>query len=96
MLEAEAARRPVAAKPVQGVVHEVLGDMGVGASPREGQWAAWGFAAGFAANVALAKYAQMQTSSPMSQFMVPMLIGGVIAGFACAAIGWGVAKLKDR
>ena len=96
MLEAEAARRPGITLPGNSVVREVIEDIGVGHSPREGQWAAWGFAAGFAANVALAKYAQMQTSSPMGQFIGPMLIGGVIAGLACSAIGWGVAKLKDR
>lgn len=94
-LEAEAARLAQEQAPptlVRGVIEE----LGLGRSPREGQWAAWGFAGGFAANVMLAKYAQMESSAPMSQFITPMLIGGVVAGLACAAIGWGAAKLKDR
>lgn len=32
----------------------------------------------------------------MSQFMAPLLIGGVVAGITCAAIGWGLARLRDR
>ncbi len=95
MLEAEAARRPAAAAK-QTIVQEVLSDIGIGRSAREVQWAAWGFATGFALNVALAKYAQMQSSAPMGQFIGPMLLGGVVAGLACAAIGWGLAKLRDR
>jgi hypothetical protein len=91
-LEAEAARLPdLAPNPVRGVLQE----LGVGRSAREKQWAAWGFAGGFAANVALAKYAQMASSSPMSDFIGPMLVGGGIAGVCCAAIGWGLAKLRE-
>ena len=58
--------------------------------------AAWGFAAGFAANVLVAKYAQMESASPMGQFIGPLLIGGLLAGATCAAIGWGFAKLRER
>jgi hypothetical protein len=94
-LEEEAARLPLAETPA-GPVREVLQEMGVGSSPREAPWAAWGFALGFAANVAIAKYAQMASGAPMGQFIVPLLIGGVVAGSACAAIGWGLARLRDR
>jgi|GEM_PF-1227581 len=92
-LEAEAAKLPPApaASPVRGVLEELA----VGRSPRERQWAAWGFAGGFAANVALAKYAQMASSAPMSDFIGPLLVGGVVAGLCCAAIGWGLAKLRE-
>lgn len=93
-LEAEAARTPVSGAP--NPVQEVLREIGFGRSAREMQWAAWGFAAGFAVNVALAKYAQMASGASMSAFVVPMLAGGGIAGVTCAAIGWGFAKLRDR
>jgi hypothetical protein len=94
-LEAEAERLAQEQAPPT-LVRGMLDELGMGRSPREGQWAAWGFAGGFAANVMLAKYAQMESSATMSQFIVPMLVGGVAAGLACAAIGWGAAKLKDR
>jgi hypothetical protein len=98
-LEAEAARgdgpAPTPA-PAQGAFQEVMQEIGFGRTPREWQWAAWGFAGGFAANVLLAKYAQMQTQSPMSQFVAPLLVGGLVAGVTCAAIGWGLARLRDR
>jgi hypothetical protein len=94
-LEAEAARVDAPA-PAQGAFQEVMQDIGFGRSPREWQWAVWGFAGGFTANVLLAKYAQMQSQSPMSQFLAPLLIGGVVAGATCAAIGWGLARLRDR
>lgn len=91
-LEAEAAKLPPSpAHPVRGVFDE----LGLGHSVREKQWAAWGFAGGFTANVALAKYAQMASAAPMSEFMGPLLIGGVVAGLCCAAIGWGLAKLRE-
>lgn len=93
-LEAEAARTPVIGAP--NPVQEVLQEIGFGRSAREMQWAAWGFAGGFAVNVALAKYAQMASGASMSAFLVPMLVGGGIAGITCAAIGWGFAKLRDR
>ncbi|MCO5200943.1 MAG: hypothetical protein M9925_04505 [Chloroflexi bacterium] len=92
-LEAEAARMPsVGPNPVR----EVLSELGLGRSPRERHWAAWGFAAGFAANIVIAKYAQMTTAAPMSQFIGPMLLGGLLAGATCSAIGWGFARLRER
>ncbi len=96
MLEAEAERRKTEVSAPQAALEEVLEEIGFGRSPRELQWAAWGFAAGFAMNVALAKYAQMTTASSMTEFVAPMLFGGILAGAACAAIGWGLARLRDR
>ena len=93
-LEAEAARTPIIGAP--NAVQELLQEIGFGKSAREMQWAAWGFAGGFAVNVLLAKYAQMASSASMSAFIVPMLVGGGLAGTTCAAIGWGLAKLRDR
>lgn len=93
-LEAEAARTPRTDTP--NPVQEMLQEIGFGRSAREMQWAAWGFALGFAANVAMAKYAQMASGASMATFVVPMLAGGAIAGATCAAIGWGFAKLRDR
>lgn len=91
-LEAEAANLPPSpAHPVRGVLDE----LGVGRSARERQWAAWGFAGGFAGNIALAKYSQMASAASMSEFIGPMLIGGMVAGLCCAAIGWGLAKLRE-
>lgn len=92
-LEAEAQRRPASgASPVQDVLREI----GFGRSATELQWAAWGFSGGFAANVALAKYAQMTSGASMGEFIGPMLLGGLVAGFTCAAIGWGLARLRER
>ncbi len=95
-LEAEARRIETEPSGAVTPLAEVLQEIGFGQSPREFQLAAWGFAIGFGANVVLAKYAQMQTSSPMSQFIGPFLIGGLVAGAACAAIGWGFARLRDQ
>lgn len=95
-LEVEARRLESEQPGVASQLTEVLQEIGFGRSPREFQLAAWGFAIGFGANVVLAKYAQMQTSSPMSQFIGPLLVGGLVAGAACAAIGWGFAKLRER
>jgi len=92
-LEAEAARLPTAGP---NPVREVFTELRLGQSPGERHWAAWGFAAGFAANVVIAKYAQMTTAAPMSQFIGPMLLGGLLAGATCSAIGWGFAKLRER
>jgi hypothetical protein len=92
-LEAEAAR--LAATPANPV-REVFAELGIGQSPRERHWAVWGFAVGFAANVALAKYVQMTTAAPMSQFIGPMLLGGMLAGATCSAIGWGFARLRGH
>jgi len=95
-LEAEAARLDRHPAPAQGSFQEVMQDIGIGRTPREMQWAAWGFAAGFAANVVLAKYAQMQSGAPMGQFVGPLLIGGVVAGMTAGAIAWGLARLRDH
>lgn len=91
-LEAEAAKLPPSpTNPVRGVLDE----LGVGRSSRERHWASWGFAAGFAANVVIAKYAQMASGASMSEFIGPLLIGGGVAGLCCSAIGWGLAKLRE-
>lgn len=95
-LEAEAAREATPVGVPAGTVQGALHEMGIGISPREGSWAGWGFAAGFAANVLLAKYAQMASGAPMSAFVAPMLLGGMVAGAACAGIGWGLARLRER
>ena len=96
MLEAEAAKRPAVGDGAAAALHGVLQDVGFGRSPVEFQWAAWGFTIGFSANIVLAKYAQMSTGSPMGEFLMPMLFGGIVAGTACAVIGWGLAKLRER
>lgn len=100
-LEAEAERRPslstpAAAPPAFTAVQDVLRDLGLGHSPRDLSWSAWGFATGFALNVAVAKFAQVSSGAPFSQFVVPMLVGGLVAGAACGAIGWGLARLRER
>ncbi|MGH2632498.1 MAG: hypothetical protein ACRDG3_03725 [Tepidiformaceae bacterium] len=93
-LEAEAEKMAAPASPVTAM-KDVLEDIGFGQSPREWQWAVWGFAGGFCANVLVAKYAQMQAGASMASFLMPMLVGGLVAGSACAAIGWGLARLRD-
>lgn len=93
-LEAEADRMNAPATPATAI-HDVLEEIGFGQSPREWQWALWGFAGGFCANVLVAKYAQVQAGASMASFLLPMLIGGLVAGAACAAIGWGLARLRD-
>lgn len=100
MLEAEVASRPALAeklgKPTPATaVAEVMDEIGLGHTAREWWWAAWGFAGGFAVNIFVAKYAQMTTGGLMADFLVPLLIGGVVAGSACAVIGWGLAKLVE-
>ena len=45
--------------------------------------------------MAVAKVAQMSAGAPISGLMVPIIAGGLIAGGAGAAIGWGLAKLKE-
>ena len=72
-----------------------LEELGIGRSQRELSWAAWGFAGGFGANVAIAKYAQMASGATMGEFIGPLLVGGIVAGACCAAIGWGLAKLRE-
>jgi hypothetical protein len=100
MLEAEVERRPELAAKMAGTpsnaFKEVADEVGFGRSAREFQWAAWGFVGGFGLNIALAKYAQMTTQAAMGEFLAPMLLGGFAAGFACAAIGWGAAKLGEK
>ena len=93
-LEAEAIKMAAPTTPITAI-QDVLEDIGFGQSPREWQWALWGFAGGFSANVLVAKYAQMQAGASMSSFLMPMLVGGLVAGAACAAIGWGLARLRD-
>lgn len=97
-LEAEASKMEAEPAPlgVAEPLREVLEEIGFGRSAREMPWALWGFAGGFALNVAVAKYAQMVSGSPMSEFMGPLILGGLLAGATCAAIGWGLAKLSDR
>ncbi len=92
VLEAEAVRR--ASSPMSPVA-EVFEELGIGRSARDLSWAAWGFALGFGANVALAKYAQMASGAPMREFIAPLLVGGLLAGVCCAAIAWGLSKLRE-
>jgi len=100
MLEAEVDRRPELAAKMAGTsqssaMKDVANEIGFGYSTREFHWAAWGFVGGFGLNIALAKYAQMSANATMQEFFAPMLIGGVVAGLACAIIGWGAAKLRE-
>ncbi len=95
-LEAEVEKLEREKASPKSPVQDVLEEMGFGRSPRDWQWAAWGFAGGFAANVLLAKYAQMASGGSMSEFAGPLLIGGMVAGTTCAAIGWGFARLRTR
>ncbi len=95
-LEAEAAKVPAPGDRPASALHDVLEDVGFGHTAAEFQWAAWGFAIGFSANIALAKYAQMTTGGSMAEFILPMFFGGIAAGTACAVIGWGLARLRDR
>lgn len=90
--EASARRRQGALpSPVQGVIDEI----GLGRSPRELPWATWGFVAGFAINLAIAKYAQVTTAAPLHDFLGPMVLGGLLAGTTCAAIAWGIVRLRE-
>jgi hypothetical protein len=93
-LEAEVALRKDRAAQPGNPVRDVIDEIGLGKSPAELSWAAWGFSGGFAANVALAKYAQMSSGAPISEFFGPIVIGGVASGLACAAIAWGLAKIR--
>ena len=95
-LEAEVGRIEAEKSAPRSVVEDVLQDIGFNRSPREWQWAAWGFSAGFGANVLLAKYAQMASGGTMSEFAGPLLLGGLVAGLTCATIGWGLAKLRGH
>ena len=96
--EAGARQRGETALPAaeDTLLHGVLDELGIGRSANQLPWTLWGFAAGFALNVVLAKYAQMTSGGSMTEFAGPMLLGGVLAGLTCAAIGWGIARLRER
>lgn len=96
VLEAEVERMEAEKNAPASAVQEVLRDIGFNRSPREWQWAAWGFAAGFGLNVMLAKYAQMASGGSMAEFAGPLLLGGMVAGLTSGTIGWGLAKLRER
>jgi len=95
-LEAEVERMEAEKNAPANPVQEVLREIGFNRSPREWQWAAWGFAAGFGLNVMLAKYAQMASGGSMGEFAGPLLLGGMAAGLTSGTIGWGLAKLRER
>jgi hypothetical protein len=95
-LQAEAALAPGEAAARPETVKAVLQEIGFGQSSHELAWAIWGFSVGFLANVAVAKYAQMSSGAGMAEFIPAFLIGGIVAGAACAGIGWGLAKLRDK
>lgn len=92
----EEARKDPSPDAAGSAVRGVLDELAFGRSPGEASWAAWGFALGFAGNVAVAKYAQVTTHAPMSQFVAPLLAGGLVAGATCAVIAWGFARLRER
>jgi hypothetical protein len=100
LLDEEQARRRSPREPVlppePTPIARFLADVFGPPTAREAHWAAWGFALGFVANVALAKLAQVQSGAPLADVVVPMLLGGVTAGGIGALIGWGLAKLRDR
>jgi hypothetical protein len=91
----EEARAREKRSATRSPVRDVLDEIGVGQSPRELPWAIWGFVAGFSGNLAIAKYAQMNTSAPLSDFLAPMLLGGLLAGATCSAIAWAVVRLRE-
>ena len=91
----EAAAAPETPPDDESAVRSFLAEVDFGSDPRESYWAVWGFSIGFGANVAMAKLAQMSTSAPMADLFVPIIVGGLIAGGAGAAIGWGLAKLRE-
>ena len=99
-LEAEAGTRKAAGSLPRSredsLLHGVLDEIGIGRSSNELPWTLWGFAIGFALNVCLAKYAQMASGGSMGQFLAPMMVGGLLAGLTCGAIGWGIARLRER
>ncbi len=98
MVDAEVGRRPHLAAKLTGAQsgsESITDEIGFGQTSREFHWAAWGFAGGFGLNVVLAKYAQVSANAAMDEFIAPMLLGGLVAGLAGAAIGWGAAKLRE-
>ncbi len=96
--EAEARRLNPPVHPTQadGLLKGMLSELSEERAPSEIPWAIWGFAGGFALNVAIAKYAQVSTGASMTDFLAPMFFGGIVAGLTCAAIGWGVARLREH
>ena len=92
--EREPAGRAAEEAPRSGI-QQLLSEMDLSSSARATRWAAWGFAGGFAGNAAVAKYAQMTTEASMSDFVAPMVIGGLVAGATAAVIAWGAAKLRE-
>ncbi|MFN0146818.1 MAG: hypothetical protein ACKVT1_09920 [Dehalococcoidia bacterium] len=101
-LERETASRSGAAPgkspspPMVPAIKEFVQELGIGTDPRELTWAAWGFAAGFGGNLILAKYVQMTNGASFSSFVVPLLLGGIVSGTACAGIAWGFTRLRAR
>ena len=93
-LEAAAAVPPAPGDSASAAVYDLLHEIGVGRDPRALTWAVWGFSSGFGLNVVLAKYVQISSGATMQQFIGPLLIGGVVAGVGCAALAWGLARLK--
>lgn len=77
------------------LMEDLVDELAHGRSPREVSWAVWGFVAGFGLNVVVAKTAQVSSGAPMSEFVLPLAIGGLVAGGTAAAIGWGLARLFD-
>ncbi len=100
LLDEERDRRHSSREPVlppePTPLARFLADVFGPSSPREQAWAAWGFALGFAANVVLAKLAQMESGAPLADIVVPMVLGGATAGAIGALIGWALARLRDR
>lgn len=92
-LEAESG--PARPSRARGLVVELTEELALGRSPRETTWALWGFAAGFGLNLLVAKVAQVSSGAPMSDFLLPLAVGGLVAGGTAAAIGWGLARLLD-
>ena len=88
-------RETAARQPSASVLRQLLAELDLSASAKETRWASWGFAAGFAGNAAVAKYAQMTTDASMSDFIAPMVLGGLVAGATAGVIGWGAARLRE-
>lgn len=88
----DAGQPQITTSPLRDVLHEI----GFNKSHREGLWASWGFVAGFGGNLLLAKYAQMSAGAPVSELIAPVVLGGLVAGVTCAAIGWTLARLRER
>ncbi len=94
--EASARQQQPANDASDDLFRGVAREAGFGTTRVEFAWATWGFCAGFAANVLLMKYVQMSMGAPLGAVIAPMIFGGLLAGATCAAIGWGIAKLRER